>query len=1159
MLRILSIRSRLVFLSLLLIASLIVTNLVLINQTRSQAQFIKRQTASIDAIVRADAAIKTFGDLKYWLTDQALSGLALSEQRASNARINLAAQIEDLQTDSSIGGMPEQLSALMDDAGAAAAAFGENNRLVGNAMMARARAHVLAIDSRLTTIVRDLRSGAKALANEALVRTEEDIKRSVSAVAVITIVTLILTFLILHSIAVPLRSMVGAISAMSAGKMDVPIPAGGRDEIGAVAKVLELFRESVNRRIAAETTESRLREVIENIQEGFGLYDSDNRLVMSNQQYRKLWQDPADEAGKGEFSGEGRTFDTIIRQSAEMGLVKGPEGTGAESWIRERIAQHKNPSEPIVQQLANGDWIQVNEHKTKDGGTVAIFTDITELKRREVELAEKTAILEATLENMGEGISLFDKNLDLVVSNKRFLEIWNYPEDRITVGSNLRAMFEIHAERGEYGTENLEAEIERRMEIALHFEAQVIEEALPSGRIIEIRRTPLPGSGAVTTYTDVTDRKRAEESLRNANREKDAVVSELQAVLDTISYGVLFMDSSLRVRFANRAYREIWDLPSDYLSQISEFRDDMDYRRAKGFYNVSEDKWDGFVERRLELIQQGPIPPMEMRLANGKELQYQCIALEDGGRMLTYFDISELKKREVDLAEAIRQKDQVLSELNAVLDTIEYGILFMDADLRIGLHNRAYREIWGLPKDFFDDRPSFREDMELTRCTNLCDTGEEEWEEFVDRRLQEIQDGGSEASELPLADGRILQAQCIALPDGGRMLTYFDITEIKRAERALRESEERYALAMEGTNEGLWDWDVESDRLHISPRFCKIVGWDRVETNISPEDWQQQVHPDDLPLMWQEIARHLRGETEFLSSEFRVKDLDGGYRWAVASGLGQRDENGRVYRVTGSIGDITQRKAAQAALRDAKEQAEVASGAKSQFLANMSHELRTPLNAIIGYTELISDQIYGELPPKAAEVVERVEHNAHHLLGMINDVLDLSKIEAGHMVLDLGDYSLKEVVDTVITSVESLSQEKGLDLRSDMPETLSVARGDEHRITQVLLNLVGNAIKFTEEGGVSVQVSEAEGEFLVRVTDTGPGISEEDCRAVFDEFHQADDSSTREQGGTGLGLAIAKRTVELHGGKVWVDSVLGEGASFVFTLPVRVDEQRSLT
>ena len=510
------------------------------------------------------------------------------------------------------------------------------------------------------------------------------------------------------------------------------------------------------------------------------------------------------------------------------------------------------------------------------------------------------------------------------------------------------------------------------------------------------------------------------------------------------------------------------------------------------------------------------------------------------------------------MAEAIRQKDQVLTELNAVLDTIEYGILFMDADLRIGLHNRAYREIWDLPKDFFDGRPTFREDMELTKGTNLCSTGDEDWEEFVDRRLQEIKAGGSEPWELTLSDGRLLQAQCIALEDGGRMLTYFDITEIKRAEQALRESEERYALAMEGTNEGLWDWDVESDRLHISPRFCKIVGLDSEETDIRPEDWQQQVWPDDLPVLWQDIAKHLRGDTEYLSSEFRVKHKEDGFRWVLASGLGQRDEKGWVYRVIGSVGDITQRKAAEEALRGAKEQAEVASSAKSQFLANMSHELRTPLNAIIGYTELISDRIYGELPDKAAEVVHRVERNAHHLLGMINDVLDLSKIEAGHLVLDLDDYSLKEVVDTVLTSVESLSQEKKLALRSEVPEALPVAKGDEHRITQVLLNLIGNAIKFTQEGEVSVQVTEKSGEFLVRVTDTGPGISEADRQAIFEEFHQADDSSTREQGGTGLGLAIAKRTIELHGGQVWVDSVPGEGASFAFTLPVRVEEQRSL-
>ena len=220
---------------------------------------------------------------------------------------------------------------------------------------------------------------------------------------------------------------------------------------------------------------------------------------------------------------------------------------------------------------------------------------------------------------------------------------------------------------------------------------------------------------------------------------------------------------------------------------------------------------------------------------------------------------------------------------------------------------------------------------------------------------------------------------------------------------------------------------------------------------------------------------------------------------------------------------------------------EVASRHKSQFLANMSHELRTPLNAILGYGELIVDGIYGEVPDRMREVLERVDASGRHLLGLINDVLDLSKIEAGQLVLALADYSMKEIVESVIASLDALAVEKGLTLAVDLAPGLPTGSGDQRRLIQVLLNLVGNAIKFTEEGGVGVQVVAAGPAFEVSVRDTGPGIAPADQARIFEEFQQADASTTRPKGGTGLGLAIARRIVALHGGRLWVESIAGRG------------------
>jgi signal transduction histidine kinase len=234
----------------------------------------------------------------------------------------------------------------------------------------------------------------------------------------------------------------------------------------------------------------------------------------------------------------------------------------------------------------------------------------------------------------------------------------------------------------------------------------------------------------------------------------------------------------------------------------------------------------------------------------------------------------------------------------------------------------------------------------------------------------------------------------------------------------------------------------------------------------------------------------------------------------------------------------------------------IANEHKSQFFANMSHELRTPLNGMLGFSELLLDGLYGALPQKAMEVLTRIQKDGKHLLGLINDVLDISKIEAGQLTLSLGEYSVANVVEAVVASTDSLARTKGIEVKTAIAAALPLGYGDERRLTQVLLNLVGNAIKFTDVGWVEIRVEAVDDHFRIAVQDTGPGVPVADQARIFEDFQQVDNSSTREKGGTGLGLAISRRLVVAHGGDITLQSTPGAGATFVVVLPQRVSEHR---
>src|SRR5215218_7808280 len=377
-----------------------------------------------------------------------------------------------------------------------------------------------------------------------------------------------------------------------------------------------------------------------------------------------------------------------------------------------------------------------------------------------------------------------------------------------------------------------------------------------------------------------------------------------------------------------------------------------------------------------------------------------------------------------------------------------------------------------------------------------------------------------------------------------------DITEAKRAEEALKKSEERYRLVARATDETIWDSDILADEQIWNGAVETMFGYPP-EQRTSTAWWEEHIHPGDRKRILASVDAVLDGGGEVWSEEYRFRRADGEYSTVVDRAYVVRDAEGKPTRMIGSMSDITGRKLYERELRRAREEAERANRAKSEFLANMSHEIRTPMNGILGMAELLLDT---RLDDEQREFAETVRLSGQNLMMIVNDILDFSKIEAGAMRLETIDLDLRSTVEDVTVLLGGRAQDKGIELASlvehDVPGTL---RGDPGRLRQVLTNLLGNSIKFTDQGEVIVRVElvgEDEASTTVRfeVSDTGIGISPEQQQRLFLAFTQADASTTRRYGGTGLGLAISNQLVNLMGGKMRVESEPGAGSTFTFTV-----------
>lgn len=885
-------------------------------------------------------------------------------------------------------------------------------------------------------------------------------------------------------------------------------------------------------------------------------------------------------------------------------------------------------------------------------------------------------LVQSGVDQVTQGFAVFDADFKLVASNSKFRKFRRYNKSLMKAGTPLEEFLKANARAGDYGEGDLDALVEARMKEVRAGKPFKSERILADGRSLFIKRQPLPDGGLVLIYVDLTERRKAEAALKESE-ERYALIMEAasEGIWDwDLSDNELWVSARLNELFGFKAGEltaEMWRSrvhPSD----TSEYLDPL-FNCLRGVSDA--------VEREYRI--------------QDMDGQYRWIldsavgVRDEEGRVVRIVGgVSDISARKM-AEERLRESEERYS---LVFEAAKEGIWEWHIPTNELWVSDRLNELLGFERGELDadtwavrihpeDKADFQEPL------LQCYRGE------VDRIEREYRQQAKDGSYRWLHDHAVAVRD-----DEGRVVRVIgavgDVTDRRAAEARLRESEERYARAMNSINEAVFEWDIVTGEGFSSKMLNDMVGVAH-EKGVDPYMWAERVHEDDKPAFQAAMVDHLKGRADAFDIEFRYRTLDGEVRWARQRGRADRDKDGRAVRMTGVIGDITERKkieeeleAAQSQLSGAldsisegfvlwdaddrlvmcnpvyrgyfaghedlcqpgvafadvlregaargiypnvpddvdawietvnrwrtegegqareqqlmggvwlqitdhrikdgglvsvytdiselkkreaqlgdlvdnlavaRDEANQANVAKSRFLANMSHELRTPLNAIIGLTEMLVEDAEDDGMDDYLEPLDRIHKAGKHLLSLINDVLDLSKIEAGKMELHIEKFDLPTLVQDVANTGQTLAVANENELIVDCAEDIGQVSADLTRVRQILLNLVSNACKFTEKGEVRIKVRRAAGPGPERVemavADTGIGMTEEQVGKLFQEFTQADSSTTRKYGGTGLGLTITRRLARLMGGDVTVKSEQGKGTTFTASFLAEVPPQ----
>jgi PAS domain S-box-containing protein len=776
-------------------------------------------------------------------------------------------------------------------------------------------------------------------------------------------------------------------------------------------------------------------------------------------------------------------------------------------------------------------WPIFDEHGRFAGyrGTGRDITSEVEAEQRaalaQAETARKSAMLETMLANMSEGIAIYDRDLKLVTFNRRWQEMLQLPDDLARIGIPFQDILYFLARRGDFGKESIDDAVATRVTQARNPGGHRAAKWYAGGRFIEARRTPLPDGGFISVMADLTELKAAEERFRD--------------FAEATSDWFWEQDAELRFTYVTPSVYEKSGITAEQHIGLT--------RMETKPLGVSEEQWlahraavearQPFRDFRVQRID--PQGRRRILAISGKPV------FGPDGRFMGYrgsgADIT-------DRIEAEERAKLAQARFGGAIESLRDALAIFDADDRLVMCNQAYREVIGGSEEIVKPGATFEEILRYNLEHGFLRTMDDK-EAFIRRRIEQHRNPG-EPIQLQRSDGGWLQIREQRLADGGTAVIGTDITATKKHEQELFEKSEILERTLANMGEGIIVFDRE----------LKLLAWNH-----------RMVELLDLPpgllrmgLTYEEFLRPQAERGEFGNEpvEQAIRDRIERARSMQPFAIDRRRPNGRYISLRRNpmpdggfvalYSDVTERHRAENALRDAKEAAEIANRTKSEFLANMSHELRTPLNAIIGFSEIIEKEIFGPIgSPRYKEYANDIFESGTHLLNLINDILDVSKAEAGKIELQESQILLADLVDSSLRLIMPRAREAGVALAEPHVDHLPPLRADERRLKQVLINLLSNAVKFTPAGGrVSLDATvEPERGLAIRVRDTGIGMAPEEILKAMEPFGQVDSRLARKYEGTGLGLPLSKALVELHGGTLEIESQPGAGTTVTVRLP----------